>query len=72
MEDFEMGMDKGESAGIRFYQGKKPARIYLWHESDNRFSIAIEIEGEEKHVVEISNGCSKITTTKIDGVKTHK
>lgn len=37
---------------------------FLWAEEDNKFSIAIEIKGEERFVIEVSGRGNKIEVIK--------
>jgi hypothetical protein len=66
MKDFEMTLENGESAKIYAYQGEEVPMeticVFLCQNKPNSFAIAVEVNGCEKHVVEISDRGHKITS----------
>ena len=64
MYDTQMGLDYDDSIKVKFSQGRNYGTVLLWVQEKNKFIIAVETNGIEQHVVEISDGCSEIKTTK--------
>ena len=64
MQDLEFTLDNGESIKVNFSEGRSSARIFIVKEHEHQVAIAIEIEGEEIFVLEISNGTQEMRITK--------
>ena len=67
MQDFEMSLDKNESAKIRAWLGEIPSTsvsVFLWAESSDIMSVSINVEGKERFVVKISDRGNRIKIEK--------
>jgi hypothetical protein len=63
MEDFALTLEETEAIKVYNYQGEaRPTLIscFVMAERNNKFSVAIEVEGTEKMVIEISDRGHKI------------
>ena len=68
MDDLEMTLDPLECGKLRVWQGKRvpktPICIFIYAETEEKLSVAISVEDDERFVVEVSKRGDKIQVIK--------